>query len=316
MNINAIIIFLLSFLFIQAPIASMENTEKAIHIEFDLPKAQGIDRGTMVISSTDHPKMDNYFKNINALPKAQIPYTMTDISFLSLVYDNEVALVSMNDSCLALPKSGVKIITVDSLSDCVGMFIFHEEVGCGAAHITIGTKPESLGNILNPFLGSDDVHITLLTSYKSNLLNRIYRLLKKQKFSIDAVYVNNIIQQMSPDGKIFKRYINPADISYKTKMTQSQIVHCTALKFASPIGAIIDTSNGQISFVASSAHGNFPHQSSGIIKNARDKVHSIPCWAANRYKQSVKPYEDQDDVNIAFVQYPISNERDSRRNAG
>lgn len=287
-----------------------------LHLELELPKAAGMRSGIMVISDKEFPAFDKYFSKINALPKAQISYDIDNINFGYSVLSNEVALVAINDSCLAKPNSGIEMISLDNLQDCVGLFIFQDQVGTAAAHIALGTKLSSLDQLIKPFKNKNNVHITLLSSWKTNTLNKVMRFISENGLLVESVFVNNVVQQMNSDGTMIKRYLNPSDFlqdqmrhnlrNAKTNTSLLEFMNKVGESVSSPVGAVISTSTGKISFIKVSNQPNAPHVSSGVIRNLRESMQKLPSWMGLRYKNEVQPYEDKLDVDIAFVQYPVS----------
>ena len=288
-----------------------------ISLEFDLPLAPGMSKGTLVIDSQQFAGMNKYFAKVNALPVAEIPYDVTPQALAAYFDENEVVMVAMNDSCLATPASGIKLLTLDNLVDCVGILAFSPSVGAAAAHITTGTNLESLSSVLDPYVGEEDVQITLLTSYKTSLLNKVRRAVEKKNLSITGLFVNNAVQQMSADGTALKRFLDPADFpglgKFVARFSRSKkgvrlekLLPILEQKISSPIGAVMNAETGLVSFVPSLEGEEKPHVSSTQLKSLREFSLQSMHWATMRYLSEVQPFEDQNGVDIAFVQYPVS----------
>ncbi len=302
----------------ESPSSAIEETKKQIHLERALPIAKDLESGFMVFSDKQFAEMDKYFAKANALPKAVIPYDLDNSVFgFSIFENNDVAMVSMNDSCLVLPNSGVNMISLDNLIDCVGLFLFHPKVGSAGAHVTIGTTLKSLDKLINPFQGQEGVKVTLLTSWKTTLFSKIVRHIgTNKKLSDISIFTNNIIQQMSSDGNRLKRFVNPGDFP-ELREKFIQIMENSAPKektwalieqfidkiISAPMGAVLNTSTGKVSFINVEGKANLPHVSSGAIFQLRKLRLSLPCWDKIRYLADVKPNEDKRNVDIAFFQY-------------
>ncbi len=298
--------------------ASRSSSVSTVSLELALPCAVNMKKGTLVIDGAEFAIWDGYFKEINALPHANIGYDLSVDEVADLSSENKIACVAMNDSCLAKPGSGVELLSLDTLIDCVGLLMFHPEVGTVAAHIAVGTNLNSLDQFLDHYDGKEDVQVTLLSSYKSNLLKRVMRTVKKKGQQVSAVYVDNIIHQENADGNIIRRIWNPADIpgldgrvkqlSRRSQAIQLDDVQDLLLqtKVSSPVGVFMNAETGHISFLAAVRGGNAPHVSSGQIKDLRETFLKIASWSTIRYLTKVKPFETQrTGADIAFVQYPV-----------
>ena len=288
-----------------------------VNLEFDMPLAVGMSKGTMVISGPQFEKFNGYFKAVNAIPKADIPYGVSIEELAGLFDNNEIVLVAMNDSSYVTPEAGVKLLTLDYFLDCVGLFVFQPHVGAAAAHITIGTNLSSLDKALGAYEGQEGVQITVMSSYKTNLLKHVVALLQKKKLPITSLFVNEIVQQMNAAGTAVKRYFDPATLpgidervdSLLRRSKKITLGHIKDImensKALSPVGAVMRIETGEVNFVAGLNGDNGPHISSGQITNLRQISQSMPCWSAMRYHRSVKPFENDKGVDIAFVQYPV-----------